>query len=333
MTLSTVSAFLCAAILSFQALASAETLTIYSTHKQRSVQNLLNKFLAENKGVEIAYFSDVNWELVKKLEAEKATSKGDIYFTKDLVYLNETAAKDLLIPFTSAEVAKNIPAYMIDKNNLWTGLGLRARTMVYNPSSLNPAELSTYEDLGDSKWTARMCLRTSLSSYSVAYVASMIMHLGYDRALQAVKGWVANTVIDPTIGDELLLANIDAGVCEVGVMNTHYLAEQQMKKTINAKPFFADQATTGAHMNGSGIGILKTTQNKALATKFIEFMTRKDVQEQWGREQMEYPANVEAEIPASLAAFGNFKKDETPWSDFAPYLEQARQLFKDADYQ
>jgi iron(III) transport system substrate-binding protein len=313
--------------------ASAQDLRIYSTRKQAQLQPLLDKFQKENPGVTFSYAKGKNWDLISDLEKEGKQTPGDIYLTKDLVYLNEAAEKGLLIPFDSAEVRKNIPAYLIDNGKMWVGLALRARTMVYNPSLVQASELSTYEDLATPAWEARMCLRTSLSCYSVGFTASLIHHLGAEKTVDVLKGWVNNTAIDPTIGDELLLESIDSGICGVGVINTHYLAQVLKEKpNLNAKVFFANQNTTGAHMNGSGVGILKTTKNKELALKFIEFLTRADVQTEFAAQQMEYPANAAAQTPALLKSFGDFKGDTTSWSELGKYLKKSRELFIEADY-
>jgi iron(III) transport system substrate-binding protein len=327
------SALLVAAVAGFSQVSSAENLKIFSTRKQEQIQPLLDKFSKENPGVTFTYAKGRNWDVVAELEKLGKDADGDIYLTKDLVYLNEAAEKQLLLPFYSDVVAKNIPAFLIDKDNQWVGLALRARTMVYNPSRVKPSELSTYEDLASPTWTARMCLRTSLSSYSVGFTASLIHNLGEAKTLDVLKGWVENTAIDPTIGDELLLESIDAGVCEVGVINTHYFA--QVLKTnpkINAKVFFANQATTGTHMNGSGVAILRTSRNPELAKKFIEFLTRTDVQTEFATEQIEYPANPVAKTPAVLQSFGTFKQDQTPWSELGKYLKKSRELFIQSEY-
>jgi len=310
--------------------ANAANLKVYSTRSQAALQPVLDKFIKDNPGTTFTWAKAANWDLMTELE--KAT-EGDVYLTKDLVYLNEASQKGLLRKFDTTNVAKNIPAFMIDKGQTWTGLGLRARTMIYNPDLVNPSELSTYEDLASPEWQARMCLRTSLSSYSVGFTSFLIAHLGREATVDVLKGWVDNTAIDPTIGDELLLESISAGICGVGVINTHYFAAQlKANPKLNAKVFFANQGTTGTHVNGSGVGILKTTTNAALAQKFVEFLTRTDIQTELAKGLHEYPANVNAETPATLLPFGKFKRDETSWTDLGKYLKLSRELFIEADY-
>lgn len=323
--------FVLVSTLSFAA--SAVTLNVVSTRSQAKMQPVLDLFKKENPGVEFAWVKGANWDLIAELEKIGAEGKADIYLTKDLTYMNEAAEKGLLAKIKSEVVRKNIPAFMIDPDTQWVGLALRSRTIAYNPSLVSAEELGTYEDLATPEWQTRMCLRTSLSCYSVAFTASLIHHGGEAKALETLKGWVDNTAIDPTIGDELLLQSIDAGICGAGVLNTHYFVQQlKANPKMNVKMFFANQNTTGAHMNGSGIAILKTSKNQEIATKFVEFMTRTDVQTMFAVQDMEYPGNPEAQTPKELKALGSFKRDETSWFEIGKYLKKARELFIEADY-
>jgi iron(III) transport system substrate-binding protein len=311
----------------------ADNLKIYTTRNPQQLLKITELFQKENPGVTFTYAKGRNWDMMAEMEKEGKSGDGDIYLTKDLVYLTEATEKGLLLPSYSKEVAKNIPAFLIDSEYNWVGLALRARTMIYNPDKVKPSELSTYEDLASPTWSARMCLRTSLSSYSVGFTSSLIHHLGAAKTVEVLKGWVDNTAIDPTIGDELLLESISAGICEVGVINTHYFAQVLMKNpALKAKVFFANQKTTGTHMNGSGVAILRTSHNPDLAQKFIDFLTRTDVQTLFAAEQMEYPANPAAQTPELLKSFGTFKQDQTPWNELGKYLKQSRELFIEAEY-
>ena len=48
-----------------------------------------------------------------------------------------------------------MPANLRDPGNQWFGLSVRARTIYFNNQKVKPADLSTYEALGDAKWKGR----------------------------------------------------------------------------------------------------------------------------------------------------------------------------------
>src|SRR5690606_3061103 len=95
----------------------------------------------------------------------------------------------LLQPLDSPVLEKNIPAHLQDPQNHWFGLAVRARTIVYNPQKVKPAQLSTYEDLADPKWKGQLCLRTSKKVYNQSLVATLIARHGEPKTEQIVRGW------------------------------------------------------------------------------------------------------------------------------------------------
>ena len=52
----------------------------------------------------------------------------------------------------------------------------RSRVIVYHKDRVSPSELSTYNDLTDSKWKNRLLVRTSTNAYNQALMSSIIAH-------------------------------------------------------------------------------------------------------------------------------------------------------------
>src|SRR6266545_3390001 len=74
-----------------------------------------------------------------------------------------------------------------DPEQRWFGLTVRARTIMYNTRKVTPAELSTYEALGDPKWKGRVCLRTSSYIYNQSMLATLIKRHGEARTEEVVR--------------------------------------------------------------------------------------------------------------------------------------------------
>jgi iron(III) transport system substrate-binding protein len=187
---------------------------------------------------------------------------------------------------------------------------MRARTIMYNVRRVNPAELSTYEALGDPRWKGRLCLRTSGYIYNQSLLATMIKRHGEARTEEVVRGWVAN---QPTIinGDTKILEAIAAGQCDVGLTNTYYLARLLAKDpSFPVAPFFANQQTTGTHVNISGGGVTAHAKNRAHAVKLLEFLSTTEAQQMFATTSMEYPAHPRAEPHPIVKAWGSFKQDD-----------------------
>jgi iron(III) transport system substrate-binding protein len=204
----------------------------------------------------------------------------------------------------------NIPAHLRDAENRWFALTVRARTIMYNTRKVKPEELSTYEALGDPKWKNRLCLRSSNHIYNQSLLATMIKHFGEAKVEAIVRSWVAN---NPTLinSDTRILESIAAGECDVGITNSYYLGRLLAKDpNFPVAPFWANQQTTGTHVNISGAGVTAHARHRANAIKLIEFLSRTEAQQGIAQTNFEYPANPQAPVHPILAKWGPFKQDD-----------------------
>jgi iron(III) transport system substrate-binding protein len=171
-------------------------------------------------------------------------------------------------------------------------------------------ELSTYEALGDPKWKGRLCLRTSSYIYNQSMLATLIKRHGEPRAEEIVRGWVANQPILIN-GDTKILEAIAAGQCDVGLTNHYYLARLVAKDAgFPVAPFWANQASTGTHINVSGAGVTAHAKHRANAVKLIEFLSSPEAQQMFADLSFEFPANPQAAVNPVVARWGKFKQDD-----------------------
>jgi iron(III) transport system substrate-binding protein len=181
---------------------------------------------------------------------------------------------------------------------------------MYNTHKVKPEELSTYEALGDPKWKNRLCLRTSTHIYNQSLLATMIKRYGEPKVEAMVRGWVAN---NPTLinSDTRILEAIAAGQCDVALTNSYYLGRLLAKDPgFPVAPFWANQHTTGTHVNISGAAVTAHTKNRANAIKLIEFLSRPEAQQLFVDSNFEYPVNPQAPVHPILAKWGPFKQDD-----------------------
>jgi iron(III) transport system substrate-binding protein len=97
----------------------------------------------------------------------------------------------------------------------------------------------------------------------------------------------------------------------VALTNTYYLGRLLAKTPdFPVAPFWANQQTTGTHVNISGAGVTAHAKNRATAIKLLEFLSQPAAQQMFVDANFEYPANRQAEINPILAKWGPFKQDE-----------------------
>ena len=298
---------LLAAVVSPLAVA-AEEVVVYSARHYG--QEPAFEAFTKQTGIAVRVLTGEAGPLLERLKAEGDRSPADILLTVDAGNLWNAARAGVLSPVTSPVLAANVPAHLRDPENRWFGLTMRARTIMYNPKKVSPSELSTYEALGDPKWKGRLCLRSSGYIYNQSLVATLIKRHGVPRTEEIIRGWVAN---QPTIinGDTKILEAIAAGQCDVGVTNSYYLARVLAKDpNFPVLPFWANQQTTGTHVNVSGAGVTAHARNRVAAIRLLEFLSTTEAQQLFANTSMEFPVNPKAEPHAIVRSWGPFRQDD-----------------------
>ena len=309
---------------------AAEEVVLYSARHYG--QEPAFEAFTKKTGIQIKILNGEAGQIFERLKAEGDRTPADVLLTVDAGNLWNAARAGLLAPVTSAEVQKNVPAHLRDPENRWVGLTVRARTIMYGVKRVNPADLSTYEALGDPRWRGRLCLRTSGYIYNQSLLATFIKRHGEPRTEEIVRGWVSNQPILIN-GDTKILEAIAAGQCDVGLTNTYYLARILKKDPgFPVAAFWANQATTGTHVNVSGAGITAHAKNPANALKLLEFLSGLDAQQMFADTSLEFPANPRAEINAVVKAWGPFKPDDINVAAAGEFQAAATRLADRAGY-
>jgi len=287
-----------------------DSVTVYSSRKAHLIKPLFDQF-TEDTGIKVKYLTGKGTSLIERLKLEGANTHADMLMTVDAGNLWYAGSQNLFQPVISETLNQNIPEHLRDPNGLWTGLSVRARTIVYNTERVKVSDLSTYSDLASAKWRYRLCLRTSKKIYSKSLVASILHHHGFNKTKQIVKGWVTNLAAMPHAKDSHVMRAIMFGQCDVGIVNTYYYGRLIAKKPyLPLKLFWANQNTTGVHVNVSGAGVTKHAKNPAGAIKLLEWLSSAKAQRIYGALNKEYPANQNVAPDEVVATWGGFKQDK-----------------------
>lgn len=306
-----------------------EVVRVYSG-RHYDLEEAFEQFADEtDTSVEFLFGGDA--ELRERLETEGDSTLADIFMTVDAANLQLAATNSLLQPFGSTTLGDAVPANLRHPDGLWVGLSKRVRTIMHNPEAVDPSELSTYEDLADPRWEGRLCMRNSSNVYTQSLVASLIAHHGYDGALEVVSGWVSNDT-EIMANDVLILENIAAGACDVGITNHYYLARLlEDDPDFPVRPFWANQDGRGVHVNVSGAGVTAQADDPDLAARLIEWLAT-DGQEAFVYGNHEYPVNPDVEPPPLVREWGTFVEDDLNAADYAALNAEAIRLMNEAGY-
>ncbi len=314
-----------------------EGLVVYTARKEHLIKPLFDRFTAQT-GIPIRYVTDAAGPLLARLQAEGERSRADLLITVDAGNLWQAAEAGVLQSIESEVLTSNIPTALRDAENRWFGLSIRARTIIYSTERVNPLELSTYAALADDKWSGRLCLRTAKKVYNQSLVATMIAARGQEETERVVSGWVNNLAVPPFSNDNKVVEAIAAGQCDVGIVNTYYLARMITDDPdLPVTMFWPNQQGEGAdgrgvHLNISGAGITRASQHVAEAKQLIEWLSGTDAQLQLALLNQEYPVNPSVSLPEPLKRWGEFKGDDIPVAEAGRLQGEAIRLMDRAGY-
>lgn len=311
---------------------SADTVTVYSARNEQLIKPLFDAYTKET-GTQIQVLTDKEGPLLERLKAEGAKSPADVLITVDAGNLWHASRMGLLQPIKSTTLNANIPANLRDPKGEWYGLSVRARTIIYNKKFVNPAKLSTYEALAEPEWKGKLCLRTSKKVYNQSLIATMIATLGEQKTEAVVRGWVANLATDVFADDNGVIKAVAAGQCEVGIVNTYYLARALDKDpNLPVGLFWANQKERGVHVNISGAGVTKNAPNVAGGQRLVEWLSGDAAQSIYTNDDFEYPANPKIKPDSIIRHWGAYKMDLINVSKAGELQAAATKLMDRAGY-
>ena len=326
---------LAAITLSIPLVATAEEpLLVYSARAEQLIKPVFEQFTAET-GIEVDYFNGNEGALIERLKKERKRNKADLFLTVDAGNLWYAAEEDLLAPFSSEEIIERIPPHLRDSQNRWTALSLRARTIVYSTERVDPSKdkLASYADLAAPAWQDRLCLRSSKKVYNKSLVASMLAHQGADETARVLDGWVDNLALRPLAEDSQVMEAILAGQCDVGIVNSYYFGRLQASRPdAPLGILWANQDSSGTHINVSGAGILKNAPQAEKAEQLLAWLTGPSAQGLFAGINKEFPANSASPIDRQVHEWGPFKQDELPLETLGERQAEATRLMQRARY-
>lgn len=272
--------------------------------------------------------------LFERIKAEGANSPADVFLTVDVARLWRAEQAGIFAPVKSTTLNKRIPAHYRGADNKWFGFSARARVIAYDKSKVKPAGLARYEDLASAKWKGEICVRPSSHPYNLSLIASMINHLGEEKATEWARGVTANLARPPRGGDTDQLRAVAIGECAVAISNHYYYvrlmrSQKPEDKTVVEKVglVWPNQDDRGTHVNISGGGMLRHAPHRDAAVKFLEYLASDSAQTLFAKGNNEWPTvkGVKLANP-ELESLGEFKTDSLPLANLGKTQAAAQRI-------
>jgi len=287
----------------------SEEVVVYSSRKEHLIKPLFDRYTAET-GVQVTYLTDKAGPLIQRLAAEGRRTPADLLITVDAGNLWQAAQKGILAEIDSPVLNANVPASLRDPQGRWYGLSKRARTIIYSTERVKPSEITTYEALAEPQWKGRLCLRTSKKVYNQSLVATLIARHGEQKTEEIVRGWVDNLAVAPFSNDTKTIRAVEAGQCDVAIVNTYYFGRiQKEEPDIKLALAWPNQDSSGVHVNISGAGVTQHAKHPQAARQLLEWLSSETAQADFAGLNAEYPVNPRVQPTEQVKSWGDFKSD------------------------
>ena len=305
---------------------SDESLTIYSGRSQTLVDPVIQQF-AQATGIKVLVNYASTPQLAATLLEEGDHTPADVFFAQDPGGLG--AVVDMLSTLPDS-VLNRVPDWARSPTGKWVGISGRARTVVYNTERLTEADLpDDIFDFIDPKWKGRIGWAPGNASFQTM-VTAMRSLWGEDKTRRWLEGVQAN---DPGAypKNTPIVAATASGEIEVGFVNHYYLHRflAEEGESFPARNYHPSAGGPGATIMVAGAGILEASQNKDLATKFLEFMLSIVGQQYFAGQTFEYPLVEGVNTPHVLVPLSEINQPIIPMEDLAD-LRSTQDLLRKA---
>jgi len=248
---------------------SGKKIIIYTSMKESLISGIVEGFKKANPGVEVDYQSAGAGKLMAKIAAEKQSGKilADIIWTSEVPDFYNMKKEDMLEKYESPVVKEVINPFK-DYDGYFTAIRLGTLGVAYNTDKVGaPAQWS---DLLKPEYQGKFGVADpSLSGTSYMSIALLVKQFGWEyieklAANGARIGKGSGQVVDDTASGEL---NASLAV--------DYITNDKIKKGAHLKLVYPPELI----MAPSPAAIFKSSQNKELAKKFIDYLLSKEAQE------------------------------------------------------
>ncbi len=264
-----------------------EPIVVYAAYKDRVYLPALFESYTKETGVVVTVRYGDSPAIVDDVIDSRVSLGADLLLVPSVTEIWRAAEEGALRPIYSEFVQDSVPTWLRDPDEYWVALSYRAAVLVYDPDSVSPDLLSSYEELAEAQFRGRICLSSASLPINRAVIAMLIDKLGIRDAELAVRGWVANLAM-PTLDTEAeLLRAVQSGDCAIGIASSQAaaLAAQNFEDS-----HFELFTPTVNYSDIEAVGVARHARNPDGALVLLEWLLSKQIQTKYASNTMAYAA-------------------------------------------
>jgi iron(III) transport system substrate-binding protein len=249
--------------------------------------------------------------LAAEIIQEGSHSPADVFLTENSPALEELQQRGLLAPVDRATLAST-PARYNSPQGDWVGISARVSVLVYNTKALRPSQLPrSILALADPRWKGKLALAPSETDFQ-PIVTAVAERYGDARTVAWLEGLRANAGDRIYPDNETLVAEVNSGQAELGVINHYYwyrLRQELGPAAMHSALHFFAAGDPGYVVDVSAGGVLASSTHQAEAQRFLAFLVSRS-----GEEILAHGSSYEYPLGSGVAAY----RELVPFSRLRP---------------
>jgi thiamine transport system substrate-binding protein len=284
------------------------------THDSFSVSEEVVKAFetANNAKVTFLQSGDAG-SMLNKAILSKNAPLADVLFGVDNTFLSRALEANLFEPYASPALADIPPAFQLDPSNRALPVDYGDVCINYDKAYFAENALAlpqSLEDLTKPEYAGLLVVENpATSSTGLAFLLATVAHFGEDGYLDYWSALKANGVVVVDGWETAYYTNFSASSGRGPQPMVVSYGTSPAAEVIFADPP-VDDAPTASILGPDTcfrqiefVGILKGTQNRALAEKFVDFMLSRQFQEDVPLQMFVYPVDPNAALPEAFVKY------------------------------
>ncbi|BBO87535.1 extracellular solute-binding protein [Desulfosarcina ovata] len=307
------------------AVGAAAEVVVYTSVDQIFSQSILQDY-EKQTGVEVKAVYDVEAAkttgLVNRLIAEKNRPQCDVFWNSEIGKTIVLREKGVLAPYASP-AAKEIPAFLVDKDKCWTGFAARARVLVYNTDMIKEGDLpESIFGLTEPQWRGKVAMAYPLFGTTATHTAAMFTTFGEEKAKNYLQALKANEVVivdgNSVVRDLVVEGRLPIGFTDTDDVNVAIQAGKPVKM------LYPDKKGVGTLLIPNTVALIKNAPHPEEGKKFIDYLLSKEIESKLSfSESANMPVRDGVKTPDHVPAYSSIKAMEVDYYQVAETMPEA----------
>lgn len=251
-----------------------EPVVLYASYADKSYLPELFRAFTDETGIPVTVRHGEPSQIVEDVMADRGSPPADVLLTSNVMDIWRAGDDGALRPMATQNL-ETIAAFLRDPDRLWAATGFRRAVIAYKPGVRAPLPRN-FAELAQPDYRGRLCVASSALAINRAIIAMLIGDLGKRSAELMVRGWMSNAALPPFDTEDQLIAAIDAGTCDFGVVSSQALASEEASVTEGELSVIEPDE---AYVDIEAVGIARHARYPESAQALVAWLLTAEVQD------------------------------------------------------